>query len=285
MKALKFKKAVFAMTFLAVGAITGMLLAAPAPAKRMDLFDAQGNNLMFVTFQYDAANKHVSDSVFFSDSTFTRKVFVDQNDAGFTTKETAVNFTDDTVFKSTFTPSGDKADVQVMDQFGIDQFGSKVTYNKTGEGVYNFTQDGANINQMKYKYNTNGNLEKIEVYDNTGANLLYYALFDNNVGVVSPMAARSVPRPSFTLKGNGALVWNFTVDHAANVKCEALSLAGRRLAVLFNGNLAAGFHSKILRLGTIGSLTEGVYMVRMSVDSKPFATDKFIVQHNRGGAR
>jgi hypothetical protein len=64
-----------------------------------------------------------------------------------------------------------------------------------------------------------------------------------------------------------------------------MTVAGRRLAVLFDGNLPAGIHSKTIRMGKIASMTNGVYLIRMSVDDKPVATDKFIVQSIRGGSR
>jgi len=287
MKALKLKKTVFAMTFLAVGALIDSVLSSPPPVKRLDLFDAQGNNLMYVTFQYDpATGKNTSYTVYFSDSTFTRTVNVFQNEAGVCTREAALNFTDDTVFKSTFNPNGNNTDMVVKDQFNIDQFGGPVSYANAGGGVYNFSQNGAAINQMKYKYSSTGSLKEVDVYDNTGTNLMYFGIFDTaSVGVLSPNANHSAPRPSFQLKGNDALVWNFAIDREAFVKCEAMSLSGRRIAVLFSGELPAGVHSKTLRMGTLNSLTNGVYGIAMSVDNKPVATDKFIVQRIRGGLR
>jgi hypothetical protein len=285
MKALKLTKAVFAMTILAVGALVGSALPSPGPVKRLDLFDAQGNSLMFVNFEYDATGKNTAYTVYFSDSTFTRRVIVAQNAAGICTTETAVNFTEDTVFKSSFTPNGANMDILVKDQFKVDQFGGKVNYSKsTNANEYNFFQNGSQTNRMKYEYNAAGRLKIVNVFDAAG-NLSYYGIFDSsNVGVLMPQEKRFAPRPSLTLRGNDALSWSFTIDHAANVKCEALSIGGRRVAVLYDGNLPSGYHSKIIRLGPVHSLTNGVYVAKMSVDDKSVATTKFIIQR-AGGAR
>jgi hypothetical protein len=100
-----------------------------------------------------------------------------------------------------------------------------------------------------------------------------------------PRDRRATNFSSVNLRGNDALIWTFKLDHASKVKCEALSLTGRRVAVLYSGNLQPGSHSKIVRTGSSSYLTNGVYIAVMSVDDVPVANTKFIVQSVRGGVR
>jgi hypothetical protein len=280
MKTLNLKSTIIAMTFLAAFTLVDSAFSNQGP-KRLDLFDAQGNNLMFVTFQYENGI-NTTDSVFFSDSTFTRKVFVKRDAQGLLSAETALNFADDTVFNSTFTPSGANTDISVRDQFKVDQFHGIVSYKASAQD-FNFFQSGAQINKISYVYYDDGRPKTVNIYDKDN-NLAYFGIFDSSrVGVLSPQEKRFTPRPSLTLKGNNALAWEFTLDHASKVTCDAISLAGRRVATLFSGNLPIGVHSKTIPMGGIPSMTNGVYIAVMSIDDKPVARTKFIIQHARGG--
>jgi hypothetical protein len=282
MKALNLKSTIIAMTFLAAITLVSSTFPSVLGPRRLDLFDAQGNNLMFVTFQYENGI-NTTDSVFFSDSTFTRKVFVKRDAQGLVSAEAAINFADDTVFNSAFTPSGANMNLQVKDQFKIDQFHGIVSYSKASDLEFNFFQSGAQINKVSYVYGADGWPKKVNIFDKDN-NLAYYGLFDSSyTGVLSPQGKSFAPRPSLTLKGNNALAWEFTLDHASKVTCDAISLAGRRVATLFSGNLPIGVHSKTIPMGGIPSMTNGVYIAVMSIDNKPVARTKFIIQHARGG--
>jgi len=149
MKALNLKSTIIAMTFLAAITLVSSTFPSVLGPRRLDLFDAQGNNLMFVTFQYENGI-NTTDSVFFSDSTFTRKVFVKRDAQGLVSAEAAINFADDTVFNSAFTPSGANMNLQVKDQFKIDQFHGIVSYSKASDLEFNFFQSGAQINKVSY---------------------------------------------------------------------------------------------------------------------------------------
>jgi hypothetical protein len=284
MKALKLKSAVSAMAFLVAFALIDSSFSSPQSPRRLDIFDAQGNNLIFINFEYDRTGKDTAYTVYFSDSVFTRRVVIGRDASGRHEKETAYNFTDDTVFNAGFKANGDKTDISVSDQFKVDQLGGPVSYSKTGDLEYAFN-NGNYPYKMKYEYDANGGLKAVNMFDGDGK-LAYFGLFDSAfVGVVSPRNNRIAPIPSMSLKGDDALAWKFTLERASKVKCEAISIMGRRVAVLFSGNLPQGSHSKILGIGSAPSLTNGVYVAVMSIDDKPVARTKFIVQRVRGGVK
>ena len=283
MKALNLKSTIIAMTFLAAFTLVDSTFSTQG-VKRLDLFDYPGNNsLMFVNFENNASGIDTAYSVYFSDSTFTRRVIVRHDAQGMSTSETALNFADDTVFNTTFGAAGANTNIDVADQFKVDQFHGTVSYSKANAQEFNFFQAGSQINKMTYVYGANGKPSQVNIFDKDN-NLAYYGMFDTStVGVLSPQGKRFAPRPSLSLKGYNALAWEFTLDHASRVTCEAISLSGRRVATLFSGDLSEGFHSKIIPMGGIHSLTNGVYVAVMSIDNKPVARTKFIIQRVRGG--
>jgi hypothetical protein len=285
MKALNLKSTVIAMTFLAAFTLGDSAFPSVQSVRRLDLFDAQGNSLMFVIFENNASGIDTAYSVYFSDSTFTRRVSVKHDAQGLVTSEAALNFANDTVFNSTFASAGATTNINVADQFKIDQFKGTVSYSKASDLEFNFFQAGSPINKMTYEYSANGRPTGIKIFDKDN-NLAYFGLFDSsNVGILSPQGKRFAPRPSLSLKGNNALAWDFTLDHASKVTCDVISLSGRRVATLFSGNLPAGVHSRTIRMGGVPSMTNGVYVAVMSIDDKPVARTKFIIQHVRGGVR
>ncbi len=283
MKALKLKSAAFTMTFLVAFLLVDFAYSAPAQIKRLNLYDAQENYLMYVEYEYDKNGKDTAYSVYFSDGTFTRRVVIGRNASGFKEKETALNFTGDTVFKSTFNSNGTKTDVAIKDQFNVDQLGGPASYTKNAL-EYTFT-NGSYTHKIAYEYNTAGQMTKINIFGGDGK-LAYFGLLDSsNVGVFSPGSRQKAAYSSVSLRGSEAISWKFTLDRASKVKCEAMSLTGRRVAVLYSGSLPQGSHSKIFRLGSSPYLTNGVFVAVMSIDGKPVANTKFIVQSIRGGAR
>jgi hypothetical protein len=284
MKALKLKSAAFTMTFLVSFCLIDYGFSSPAPVKRLNLYDAQDNYLMYVDFEYDKAGKDTAYSVYFGDGTFTRRVVVGRNaTTGFKEKETALNCIEDTVFNSTFTPNGTKTDLMVRDQFKMNQLGGAASYSKTSALEYTFL-NGSYTHKIAYEYDATGWMTKVNISTGDGK-LAYYGTFEAGSGVLMPRDRHSTSFSSVSLRGNEALIWKFKLDQASKVKCEALSLTVRRVAVLYSGNLQPGRHSKTVRTGSSPNLTNGVYIAVMSVDDLPVANTKFIVQSVRGGVR
>jgi hypothetical protein len=282
MKALKLNSTALAMTFLVAFSLADFASSAPATIKHLYLYDAQDNFLMYVDYEYDASGKDTCHQIYFSDGTFTRRVKPTWNSSGMIEKEVALNFTEDTVFNSSFTANGGKTDVVIKDQFKVDQLGGPVNYSKTADLEYTF-QNGSYPYKIKYEYSTAGEMKKVNVFDADGK-LAYYGEF-STVGVMSPTAKRTGLLSKIALRGNNALTWQFTLDRTTHVKCEAMSLSGRRIAVLYSGSMAEGTHLKTINLGSAPSLTNGAYVAVMSIDNKPVARTKFIVQRIRGGVR
>lgn len=234
--------------------------------KRLDLFDAQGNHLMFVVFENDQNGNNIGRTVYMSDSTFVRSVGITRNAQGERTKETSLNYNGDTVLTSTYAKSGESTTLTVRNQFGLDQFGVPVTYRASGADEYAISQRGAAINTMRYEYDGQGNPTKISVLDPAGTQL-YYGTF-SDVGILAPRynAQRSVPQVS--MRGNGVLSVRFALARPARVRCELVTLHGRRAGELFSGMFSKGAHQKQVRLTSLSSkrTADGMYVVVLTID-------------------
>jgi hypothetical protein len=288
MKALNLKVASLWAMLLIPFALMGLAFSSQQNIKRLDLYDVKNgspnNHLMYVTFSYDGNGRDTGYEVYFSDGTFARRVHVDQDAQGVRLKEAALNFTDDTVFQSTFTDDGTNTSLKVVDQFGINAFGVPISYNSAGPMDFNVVQSGATINKISYTY-VEGKMKSINIYDKDNI-LAYMGVVDSGgVGVLSPKLNTLAMRPSLYLRGDNVLVWSFSLEHASNVKCEVMSLLGRRMAVLFSGDMPIGNHYKAIHVGSASSLTNGGYVAVMSIDGKQAARSKFIIQRSRGGVR
>lgn len=253
--------------------------------KRLDLFDAQGNHLMFVLFENNNNGKNTSRSVFMSDSTFVRKVIITRDGQGQRTKETSINFNDDTVFSTTYNTSGETKSITIKDQFGVDQLGAPVSYSASGSNDFTISQGGSEINKMSYEYDGQGNPTKISVTDKD-KNLLYYGTF-SEVGVATPRSVSRSNIPRISVNGNNLLKARFALTKSARVQCELITLSGRRAGVLFSGLFQQGTHQKNVRIGSSSSLrsAEGIYVVVLSIDGIIMARSKqLIVGSKRSGS-
>ena len=286
MKALKSKsKALLGGSFLVAFILVGFASSAQEQPGRFDLYDAQGNKLMFIVYEYDQNGTNTAYTVYFSDTTFTRRVVIGRNASGVRETETAYSFNEDTAYTTKYAVSGNTTTMTVLDQFKVDQFHAPYTYTKTDPLKYHFSQKNSTYEyDMEYEYDGNGNMTKVNLYDKNHVPI-YYGVPSSISGILPTQNKLYATRSSINLKGDNVLAWEFILDRESKVKCEVMSLLGRRIAVLYSGILPEGSHSRILRLGRVASLTNGVYVAVMSIDNEPVVNTKFTVQRIRGGVK
>ena len=121
------RNVIISVLFIVV--LKGLPLFAEGNFSRLDLFDAQGNHLMFVTFDYDQDGENTGRSVFMSDSTFMRSTKLIR-DEGRVLKEISYNFNGDTVFTTDYT-YGVNTSFLVRDQFKLNSLGGPLSYKAT----------------------------------------------------------------------------------------------------------------------------------------------------------
>ncbi|MBN2036687.1 MAG: hypothetical protein JW768_08110 [Chitinispirillaceae bacterium] len=264
--------------------ITGLGVGAQT---RLDLFDEQGNHLMFVTFEYDVDQKNISRSVYMSDSTFVRKVVFTKDAQGRSLKETSFNFHDDTVFSTTLEHNGEATVISIRDQFGLDQMGGPVRHSAAGQNSFDFFQKDALINKMGYEYDNEGKLSKVNVYDGAGARI-YYGTFSYGGpdGVVTP-GKRRAARAAITGRGRNVLLVQFHLERQSQVRCELVSLSGKRIALLFSGTVPYGTQKRTIRIGETPSISAapGVYLVNLTINGAMAARKKVFIQNYGGGSK
>jgi hypothetical protein len=252
--------------------------------QRLDLYDDAGNLLMFVTFEYEGG-KNVSRTVYMSDSTFVRKVFITYDLQGRRARESSLNFNDDTSFISTYDYRGDTTGFSIADMFGMDQLGGKVRYrtNDSTHFSFSYSAQGSSVTYtISYVKNLDGNPTKVTVSDNKGESHFGIFIYANTGVKISRSMAKG---PLVSVRVRSARIIDVGVDlkKPALVKCDLISLSGRRAGALFEGLLAPGAQHKSLR---VGSLAQGVYMVTISIDGVMVTKTKYVYQHSSlGGAQ
>jgi hypothetical protein len=81
-----------------------------------------------------------------------------------------------------------------------------------------------------------------------------------------------------------------SLKNAGDVRCDLMTLSGRRVQQLFADKLQAGFHAKHFRVSGAksGSVSDGVYLVIVSIDGVKVLQERYLHQHasaSAGGVR
>jgi hypothetical protein len=286
---MKYIKKFYRRAVVSVLLCTVVASAAVLP-KRLDLFDASENKLMFITFEYENG-RNVSRTIYMADSTFVRKVMITRNADGAPAKEVSFNFNDDTSYVTSYQYSGTAAQVKIVDQFKMDQIGGTVNYSSSAKPDYELTfqKTGAIAAGMKYEKDSEGNLNKVSVFDKSGK-LQYYGLFTNDeVGVMQKSQNTRHKSDPAILKTRGPelLELQLSLEVAGEVRCELITLSGRSAAVLFAARAGAGqqklqFHVN----GNERQIAKGVYLLTVSIDGKMVVRQRYLHQNGViGGGR
>ena len=250
-------------------------LVTASPIGRMDIFDAADNRLMFVTFEYNGSGECIRRDVFAGDSTFLRSTTVTPQSATEGGKETSVDYEGNTQFVTTIDPPSDGAtSFSTVDQFGLSQYGSPLQYQESASNTFTVTQDNTTLCTQQYEYDDNDELTRITVNDKSG-NLSWYAQISRKD--VSVQRQRTLPvsnRVDITAN-RGTLRLSFGLSAGGTVGCELISPAGRKVLDLLHRRFTAGNHRFVV---SDVAVSNGMYIMRMTVDGMPAATRMVVVQ-------
>lgn len=262
-------------SFVAATVLCISTLSVGAPLNRLDIYDAAGNNLLFVTFEYNGAGVCTGRSVFASDSTFMYKTTIQPDASGGTTKENSVDYLENPIYTSTIKNTGTgAAEFSTVDQFGLSQFGSALTHNQTETNLFSINQGASTLCKEKYEYDSTGNLSRIIILDKNNETL-WYAKVDQTVGIsrVEPIKVFN----SLAINANRGVI-RFQCVMAAErfVTAELITPSGRRVAYLVNKMLTPGSYT--FTTGHEGHFASGTYIVKVSMNGATVLTRKAIVQ-------
>ena len=235
---------------------------------RLDIFDKDGNKLLFVTFQYDAGGKNIGRDVFAADSTFLRHTSFQTNSQGQITSESSADFDSNAVFSTAITTATGSSTFSVFDQFKLDQLGGPVTVSTPDSASYDIKQDGAVINKINYSV-SGGTIQRIDVLDNAGAPL-YYAIPTQVSGIRQPPHLASLASPRLTALSNGRLKLVCDLDKKSEVKVEFFSVSGRLISVPLKKQYDLGTHAILVdpSASCRNQIGYGAYLVRVSIDDR-----------------
>jgi hypothetical protein len=252
------------------------LILAPvsgAPVKRMDIFDNTGNSLLFVEFEYDESGNNVARSVFTADSTFVKRSVFTNDGSGNRQRETSFNFNEDTLGYTLFSNQNNKPSINVFDQFGLNQFGTSVSYELNGDDQYDIYHNGTVIYKMKYLYSADGDLEKVNIMDKSGATL-YYATFSSPIKTIFQIS-KSVANMECIITADKCKL-SIMLKKDSELKACIYNLSGKLVSVPYNGTLKAGMRSVAFRLDQVHAkkVANGMYIMRLFVDGVPVSESK-----------
>ncbi len=253
------------------------------PVRYLHFYDAADNSIMFIEFEYDANGVNTSRSVYMSDTTFIKKINVQTSPDGLKVRETSFNFNDDTLFSAAYKSDADKNSFNVKDQFGVDQFGSDVSYAETSTDNFDITQNSKVINRISY-IREGDKYTKIHVTDNSGT-LLYYATveYESGAGVVYNTKFNN-NIPSLRHLGNNRFEVRFTMLKPAHVSCELSTMSGRQVGKVVHRDFTNGTVREVINLNkSLSAITTGVYLLSLSIDGNRVLKEKILIQRSKGG--
>ncbi len=262
---------------------------------RLDLYDAANNHLMYAIFHYDGTGRNNGRSVFMADSTFVRRAVIKYDEQGRRQYEISYNFNDDEVYTINYQHGAGVTSFGITDYFDMDFVGGMVTYTSgaADQVKYDlFYQDQTTATSMTYEKDGQGNLTKVTVTDPTDPTSSYVGVFTHGeVGVSQPEVRSAAAKGSQAVvraRGGSVIEVSFELPGAGDVRCELMSLSGRRAGVLFSGKLAQGPHTRSFRLdGGAAAVASGVYLLDVSVNGVTVSRSRYLHQRNvnAGGVR
>jgi hypothetical protein len=260
------------------------LTANATSVKYVHFFDAMDNKLMYLEFEYDGSGNNTARSVYMSDGTFIKRTVFNAASDGKRSLETSLNFNEDTLFSTSLRTDGAKKFIKVKDQFGVDQFGSEISYTESATDNFDFFQNNSQLNKMSYEKDGSGVYRKINVYDNT-QKLMYYATLQYD-GEPSAVKYQKIPltSPSVRAMGNNNYEFRFNILKSSTISCELTSLSGRQVGKVFNRTFTPGPGKEIVSIGkSLPTIANGVYLMNFSIDGKSVSRDKILIQGSKGG--
>lgn len=251
---------------------------------RVDFYDKSDNHLMFITFHYNNAGVFTGRTVYMADSTFKREVLVSTNDVGERT-ETSYDFNGDISFVTKVQSNATTANFTIHDQFNLDHVGGTVSYSKSDPLNYNLSYaDNSFASRISYSNDASGNLQRVNILDQTGT-MQYYGIFSStDVKVRVPHVNNNINASIKMTVRNGIDV-HLNLRVKSVVKCELATLNGKIACVLFDQEVPKGDFSRTIKTMQQEVISQGVYMLLLSVNGKLTASTRYLSIASFGGAQ
>ncbi len=258
---------------------------AQTPVQLMQLFDSQGNYLMYVDFQYDASNKPVSRSIYMADGTFKRTTIFQDDELGNRVSEQSYNFDQQLVFSTTLNSSGGQTSFSVEDQFKNDMLGGPVSYSTGNSSTYALQQNNALVSTISYTNDATGKLSRIDITDKSGELAAYATVYYDKSARIPKKAPVVVPSGIILSKGNNFIELQLSLHQPSDVTCDLISITGQKVKTILKKGYGKGTHKEPIWLSPRHlSLSTGIYFVHLSIEGKSITHGKILLT-SEGGAQ
>lgn len=266
--------------------LSSFVMAGQSPS-RIDLYDGSDNHLMYITFKYDADGCNVGRTIYMADSTFMRDVVIMYNDLGQRIREVSYNFNGDTIYTSNYVHSKDGTGFTLRDRFGLDLAGDRVIYSNVNPSyvdlIYEHSTDHAAT--VSYTRDSEGRPQRVDITNKPGRDV-YYGIFTYSTAIDdsrSKLKREKLPPVSIQTMASRITV-AFNLRSSGEVRCELLTLSGRRVALLHNGKMPQGTFTRHFNLdGDAGRLSSGVYLIKVSINGSAVLNSRYLHQSSRSG--
>jgi len=142
-----------------------------------------------------------------------------------------------------------------------------------GENQYDIYHNGSVVYKMKYIYTADGEPERVNVMDKSGA-ILYYATFSSAIKTIF-QSVKSVTKLDFIVTADKCKL-TILLKKESELKACIYSLSGKLVSVPYTGTLKAGIRSVAFRLDQANAkkVASGMYIMRLFVDGLPVSKSK-----------
>jgi hypothetical protein len=269
--------------------LSSSVMAGQVPS-RIDLYDGSDNHLMFITFKYDADGRNIGRTIYMADSTFMRDVAIMYDDNGRRISEISYNFNGDPIYTSNYVHSEDGTGFTLRDQFGLDLAGDRVIYSNVNPSYVGlvYGKSGDHAATVSYMRDSEGRPQRVDI-TNKNERDVYYGIFDYGTAIGdsrSGLGGGKLPLVSMRTQASRIAV-AFNLRSSGEVRCELLTLSGRRAALLYNGRIPKGtftYHFNPDR--DAARLSSGVYLIKVSVNGTVVLNNRYLHQSAwSGGVR
>jgi hypothetical protein len=172
----------------------------------------------------------------------------------------------------------------------MDHVGGRVVYANSDPLNFGlvYEKTGGQAAAIAYTKNAEtGLLERVDIADQTGTDT-YYGLFTNaDPSGVTHSKEVSLHKPQVEIRprGGSRIDIQFNLQRAGEVRCELLTLSGRRAAEFFNGRMKKGSYTRSFRFdgGSFGVVANGVYVLKVSIDGVTVSRSRYLHQYSKAG--
>jgi len=220
-----------------------------APVKQLGVFDAGGNELFHVVYDYDGGGRTLGCTVYDRGDYVLKRVAFTGDGTGYHDPF------DNLIVHTSYVSRSGTTDFTIFDAYQKGGIGYRGTYSGVS-GVYSFSNSsGLATHSLSYKYRSDGRIERINVRDASGELTHHVMVYYEGDNPVRAPLRSAVSR----------LLLSFDLAGRRSVALEIFDLLGKCVAVPLRKTFESGAHVEVVELRErAAGIRSGVWVVRLS---------------------